>query len=149
VIPTIVIAKASKPCSDEPRCYRGIVLYDANPVAWWCLTEQEIPAFKAWATGAFSSLHIVTAEAPDDSINCSPPTPPGRQAPTASPAELPMTPKLEMRAALQARAQVWLAMLRPTTSTTQDLGPGFAMSSTRRRYRRSSAQRRARRMMTG
>ena len=74
VIPTLVIAKTGVLCSgdDRAREYKGVVFYDAEPMAWWCLADDEIAAFRTWAAMAFPSVQIVAVDDPTTDILCSP-----------------------------------------------------------------------------
>jgi hypothetical protein len=75
VIPTLVIARGSQTCHDDGRAHRGIVFFDAEPVAWCCLSDDEATDFKLWGARTFPSVQIVTVSSPVPTINCPPTVP--------------------------------------------------------------------------
>ena len=74
VIPTLVIACFTERCQDDARAHKGIVFYDAEPIAWCCLSDDEVAEFKAWGGRMFPSMQIVTVSSPLPKINCPPPS---------------------------------------------------------------------------
>ena len=74
-IPTLVIAAIGDACHDDvvERRHIAIVYIEAEPIAWSCVSLDEARAFKAWGTGNFPSVQIVTVTAPQPAINCPPP----------------------------------------------------------------------------
>jgi hypothetical protein len=73
IVPTLVVVRASGNCKDAVRKNTGVVFFGTEPVAWNCLSDDELSAFKAWGTAAFSSVHILTVTSPAPAINCPPP----------------------------------------------------------------------------
>lgn len=110
VMPTLVIARSSGVChdGDAEHPHKGIVFYDAEPVAWCCLADGDIGELKTWAVGAFPSLQIVTVADPSIIINCPPPHPSAR-----GPAVRDL-----MRNELRALAPLWFVPAKPTDATT-------------------------------
>lgn len=96
--PTLVIAQASISCDGDSRNFKGVVFYGLEPIAWCCLTREEIASFKAWGKATFPAARVVTVPDPVGPINCPPPNP-----------EAVLTPREQIRNALRSLAPAWLA----------------------------------------
>jgi hypothetical protein len=70
-IPTVVVVSSSKTCEDGE--HKGIVFFDSEPAAWYCLADDEVDKFKTWAASTFPSARIVTATEPTLTVSCPPP----------------------------------------------------------------------------
>lgn len=129
-IPTVVIARPNVSCNEarDHREYKGVVYYHYEPVAWCCLSRAEIPAFKAWAIAAFSTLQIVTVPEQVASINCPPPKTPLTTSVAAT--DLPRQTKVQtkaqqtrareqMRSKLKTIAPSWFVAPRTTEAAKQ------------------------------
>jgi hypothetical protein len=111
VIPTLVIATTGDICygNDRNREYKGVVFYNSEPVAWWCLAADELVGFRTWAATAFPSVQIVTVSDPATVIAC-PPSPSAQEVPNAALIE-------QTRQILRARAPQWFVPAIPTGVT--------------------------------
>ena len=106
--PTLVIAQASLRCDSDKRGFKGIVFFDHEPVAWCCLTGDEIEDFKAWGAAALPTAQVVTVGAAVETINCPPPIP---KATGGDENEVENEVEIEdMRNALRALAPAWFAL---------------------------------------
>jgi len=107
VIPTLVIARSAATCHDDHREHRGVVFYDAEPVAWCCLSDDEVLEFKTWGARRFPAVQIVTVASPAPQINCPPSVP-------------SLTQDLELRdrmvAELRSLAPRWFVPATPVAS---------------------------------
>jgi hypothetical protein len=110
VIPTLVVAKTGVLCNsdDRTREYKGVVFYDGEPMAWWCLADDEIAAFRTWAAMAFPSVQIVAVDDPATDILCSPTPNVAGQATAA---------REDARKILRRCAQHWFVPATPTGVT--------------------------------
>lgn len=97
-IPTLVIAQASISCDTDLRNYKGVVFYGLEPVAWCCLTSEEIASFKLWGKTKFPKARLVVVTDPVGPINCPPPNP-----------QAGLTAREQLRSALKDLAPTWLA----------------------------------------
>jgi hypothetical protein len=71
---TLVVLRSSGNCNDATRKNTGVVFFDAEPVAWNCLSDDEVLLFEAWGTENFSPVRILAVTSPVPGINCPPPS---------------------------------------------------------------------------
>jgi hypothetical protein len=99
VTPTVVIVRGAGTCRDSQHGNLGVVFYGAEPVMWTCLSDGELPQFRAWGQDSFGvPVREVTKAIAD--VNCPPPMAPSQQLSEATAA---------MRATLLQLGQDWLA----------------------------------------
>jgi hypothetical protein len=105
-VTTLVIAQASLRCDSDDRNFKGIVFHGLEPVAWCCLTSEEVASFQLWGRTTFPTARVITVPEPVGSINCPPPNP-----------QFGVTPREQLRVALRDLAKTWLgqpATVQPT-----------------------------------
>lgn len=69
----LVILRSSGNCHDVTRKNTGVLFFDSEPVAWNCLSDDEVSRFGAWAAATFSPVRILVVASPVPSVNCPPP----------------------------------------------------------------------------
>jgi hypothetical protein len=69
---TLVILRSSGNCNDVTRKNTGVVFFDSEPVAWNCLSDDEVSRFEAWGAATFSPVRILAVSSPIPAINCPP-----------------------------------------------------------------------------
>lgn len=69
---TLVILRSSGNCHDVTRKNTGAVFFDSEPVAWNCLSDDEVSRFEAWGAATFSPVRILVVASPVPSVNCPP-----------------------------------------------------------------------------
>ena len=75
--PTVSVFVATAAGATDSSCEagrdrKGVVFYGVEPSSWFCLSDDEIAKFTAWAEAAFPSVQIAVVAAPNG-INCPPP----------------------------------------------------------------------------
>jgi hypothetical protein len=69
---TLVILRSSGNCNDTTRKNTGVVFFDSEPVAWNCLSDDEVSRFEDWGAATFSPVRILAVTTPIPAINCPP-----------------------------------------------------------------------------
>ena len=69
---TLVVLRSSGNCNDTTRKHTGVLFFDAEPVAWNCLSDDEVSEFEAWGAATFTPVRILAVTSPAPGINCPP-----------------------------------------------------------------------------
>jgi hypothetical protein len=104
-VKTAVVVHGAGTCGDGDHPHLGVVLYDGDPVAWSCLSDDEIGDFKAWCDASIDGAeHVDVMQSLGVIINCPPPfaDPAVRGAAVA-----------QMHAMLAGFVPIWLAAKLP------------------------------------
>lgn len=102
VIPTVVIATTLDSCQDTGGKYKGIVFYDDDPQAWYCLAPDQVNEFKTWAATTFASVQIVMPAQPL-AITCPPPPLRVAEVPRLDPRKAKDRPNDKLKARMRAK----------------------------------------------